>query len=129
MTQENQGKKTAGIEGVKSLTPPPRLALVNTLWLGQKATPVRRVWIPQPDTTEQRPVGIPVRADRARHAWVTSALEPEGEARVAPKRDGFRPGRSGHDAIEAMCTAMGHTATEVLDADMAQGFDRIDHAA
>jgi RNA-directed DNA polymerase len=43
VAQENQGKRTAGVDGVKSLTPPQRLARARTLKLGQKAQPVRRV--------------------------------------------------------------------------------------
>jgi RNA-directed DNA polymerase len=60
VTQENQGKRTAGVEGVKSLTPLQRLTLARTLGLGDTAPPVRRVWIPKPGTTEQRPLGIPM---------------------------------------------------------------------
>ncbi|BAZ46487.1 reverse transcriptase homolog [Chondrocystis sp. NIES-4102] len=41
ITQDNQGKKTAGVDGIKSLTPTQRLKLVNTLKLGVKAKPVR----------------------------------------------------------------------------------------
>src|SRR5215471_8236803 len=65
VTQENQGKKTAAIDGVKSLTPPQRLTFAHSLRVGQPVQPVRRVWIPKPGTTEQRPLGIPVMADRA----------------------------------------------------------------
>lgn len=65
VTQDNQGKKTAGIDGVKSLTPPQRLQLSGTLNINSKATPVRRVWIPKPGTTEQRGLGIPTINDRA----------------------------------------------------------------
>jgi RNA-directed DNA polymerase len=129
VTQENQGKKTAGVDGVKSLTPPQRLALADTLKLGNKVKPVRRVWIPKPDTTEQRPLGIPVMADRALQALVKAVLEPEWEARFEANSDGFRPGRSCHDAIEAIFTAIGHKAKYALDADIAKCFDRIDHAA
>ena len=46
ITQDNQGKKTAGVDGLKSLTPKQRLDLVNKLKLGTKASPTRRVWIP-----------------------------------------------------------------------------------
>ena len=122
VTQENQGRKTAGVDGVKSLTPPQRLALADTLKLGNKAKPVRRVWIPKPDTTEQRPLGIPVMADRALQALAKAALEPEWEARFEPNSYGFRPGRSCHDAIEAIFTAIGHKATYALDADIAKCF-------
>ncbi len=129
VTQENQGKKTAGVDGVKSLTPPQRVALAVTLTLGAKAQPVRRVWIPKPATTEQRPLGIPVMADRARQALVKTGLDPEWEARFEPNSYGFRPGRSCQDAIEAIFTAIGHKAKYALDADIAQCFDRINHSA
>ena len=46
VTQDNTGKKTAGVDGVKSLTPKQRLKLVNKIKLGTKASPTRRVWIP-----------------------------------------------------------------------------------
>lgn len=60
VTQDNQGKKTAGVDGVKSLTPKQRLILVSKIKLGAKAKPTRRVWIPKPGTSEERPLGIPM---------------------------------------------------------------------
>ena len=60
ITQDNQGKKTAGVDGVKSLTPTQRLRLAQTLTLGDKAAPVRRVWIPKPGSNDMRPLGIPM---------------------------------------------------------------------
>ncbi len=59
VTQDNQGKKTAGVDGVKSLTPRQRLSLVNKLKLSTKVKPTRRVWIPKPGKDEKRPLGIP----------------------------------------------------------------------
>ena len=61
VTQDNLGKKTAGIDGVKSLTPKQRLNLSKNLKVQGKASPVRRVEIPKPGTTEKRPLGIPTR--------------------------------------------------------------------
>lgn len=101
VTQDNQGKRTAGVDGVKLLTPDQRLALAESLTIGQKASPVRRVWIPKTGTDEQRPLGIPTIADRAGQSLVKLALEPEWEAWFEPNSYGFRPGRSCHDAIEA----------------------------
>src|SRR5436853_5049530 len=46
VTQDNQGKKTAGIDGVKSLSPKGRMSLVTLLKLKPLARSVRRVWIP-----------------------------------------------------------------------------------
>ena len=125
VTQDNQGKKTPGVDGIKSLTPPQRLTLARTLTLDGTAPPVRRVWIPKPSTPELRPLGIPTLHDRAGQALVKSALEPEWEARFAPNSYGFRPGRSCQDAIEAIFTAIGHKAKDVLDADIEKCFDRI----
>jgi hypothetical protein len=59
VTQDNQGKKTAGIDGVKSLTPSQRLELVSKLRLNRKVKPTRRVFIPKPGSEEKRPLGIP----------------------------------------------------------------------
>ena len=92
VTQDNQGKKTAGVDRVKSLTPKQRLEMANNLKLGDKAKPIRRVWIPKPGKTEKRPLGIPVMRDRATQALVKAALEPEWEAKFEPNSYGFRPG-------------------------------------
>ena len=129
VTQDNRGKNTAGIDGVKSLTPPQRLILVGILQLTGQAMPTRRVWIPKPGTTEKRPLGIPTLTDRAKQALVKQALEPEWEARFEANSYGFRPGRSAHDAIEAIYKAINKKAKYVLDADIAKCFDRINHDA
>jgi len=126
VTQDNQGKKTAGVDGVKSLSPKQRLDLIPKLHLGTKARPTRRVWIPKPGTEEKRPLGIPTMKDRALQALVKLALEPEWEARFEPNSYGFRPGRSCHDAIGAIFNAIRYKAKYVLDADIAKCFDRID---
>ncbi|MFB2896523.1 group II intron reverse transcriptase/maturase [Aerosakkonemataceae cyanobacterium BLCC-F50] len=127
VTQDNQGKKTAGVDGVKSLTPKQRLNLVGKLKLGTKTSPTRRVWIPKPGTEEKRPLGIPTMKDRALQALVKLALEPEWETRFEPNSYGFRPGRSCHDAIEAIFISINKKPKYVLDADIAKCFDRIDH--
>jgi RNA-directed DNA polymerase len=128
VTQENRGKRTAGVDGVASLRPPERLPLVTALRaLTGKAAPIRRVYIPKPGKAEQRPLGIPTMADRARQTLVTLALEPEWEAQFEPNSYGFRPGRSTHDAISAIFLSIKHTPQYVLKADLEQCFDRIDH--
>jgi RNA-directed DNA polymerase len=127
VTQDNQGKKTAGVDGVKSLTPKQRLALVDKIQLGTKGRPTRRVWIPKPGSIEERPLGIPTMNDRALQALVKLVLEPEWEARFEPNSYGFRPGRSCHDAIEAIFNGIRFKSKFVLDADISKCFDRINH--
>jgi RNA-directed DNA polymerase len=131
VTQDNQGKKTAGIDGVKSVPPSGRLALTEAIHPTQmnkrKPKPLRRVWIPKPGKAEQRPLGIPVMYDRACQALAKQALEPEWEAKFEANSYGFRPGRSTHDAIEAIFSHIRFKSKYVLDADIKGCFDNIDH--
>ena len=133
VTQENLGKKTAGVDGVKSVVPRQRFDMVEQIhpkgWTKQAVKPVRRVYIPKPGKTEQRPLGIPTMVERARQALVKLALEPQWEAKFEPNSYGFRPGRSCHDAIEAIFNNIKHKAKYVLDADIAGCFDHISHQA
>jgi len=129
VTQDNRGKHTAGIDGVKSLPPPKRMALAKELRLDGKAVPLRRTWIPKPGSLEKRPLGIPTQGDRARQTLVRQALEPEWEARLAPHTYGFRPGRSCLDAIEAIFNVIRFRAQYALKVDIAKCFDRINHEA
>jgi RNA-directed DNA polymerase len=144
VTQDNNGKKTAGIDRVKSLNPKQRLELAKNLTLGNKAKPVLRVWIPKPGKAderglggfpherlvqedEKRPLGIPVMRDRAAQALAKSVLEPEWEAKFEPNSYGFRPGRGAHDAIGAIFIQIKSKSKFALDADISKCFDKINH--
>jgi RNA-directed DNA polymerase len=133
VTQDNQGKKTAGIDGVKSVEPAQRLAMAKTIHprhhKKRKVRPVRRVWIPKPGKAERRPLGIPTMQDRASQALAKMALEPEWEARFEPNSFGFRPGRGCHDAIGAIFLDIKQRDKYVLDADIRGCFDHIDQTA
>jgi RNA-directed DNA polymerase len=63
--------------------------------------------------------------DRAMQALVKLALEPEWEAQFESNSYGFRPGRSAHDAIEAIFNTICLKPKFVYDADIAKCFDRI----
>ena len=127
VTQDNSGKKTAGVDKVKSLTPKQRLELAENLKLGDKSKPIRRVWIPKPGRDEKRPLGIPVMRDRAVQALAKAALEPEWEAKFEGNSFGFRPGRSAHDAIRAIFNQIRYKPKFALDADISKCFDQINH--
>lgn len=126
ITQDNSGKKTAGIDGIKSISPKQRLILAQNLNLKSKPLPARRILIPKPNG-EQRPLSIPVMRDRVCQALVKLVLEPEWEAKFEPNSFGFRPGRSPHDAIEAIFNSIRCKQKFVLDADISKCFDRINH--
>ena len=133
VTQDNQGKKTAGIDGVKSVQPTGRFAMVEAIhpkhMSKRKPQPLRRIWIPKPGKTEQRPLGIPVMIDRACQALAKQALEPQWEAKFEANSYGFRPGRGAHDAIGAIFNGIRAKSKYVLDADIKGCFDNIDHQA
>lgn len=132
-TEENDGKDTAGIDGVKSLTPKERLAMVSTIhpayWSQQSPRPVRRVWLPKPGTAERRPLAILPMIDRCKQALVKLALEPEWEAKFEPHSYGFRPERGAQDAIRAIVHALKQQSSYVFDADIEAAFDSINQTA
>lgn len=131
VSQDNRGKRTPGVDGVASLSPKQRLAYARRLRsLSHKADPVRRVYISKPNNPqEQRPLSIPTMFQRALQALVKLTLEPEWEARFEPNSYGFRPGRSAHDAMQAIFNFIRLKPKYVLDTDIEKCFDRINHEA
>ncbi len=127
VTQDNQGKNTAGIDGVKSINAKARFTLASKLKSQVKSKALRRVWIPKPGRDEKRPLGIPTITDRACQALVKLGLEPYWEAQFEAESYGFRPGRSAHDAINAIFKKALKKPQYVLDADIAKCFDQINH--
>src|SRR3989440_7450565 len=132
VAQENQGKDTAGVDGVKSLGPKERLTMASAIhpknWNSQPSMPVRRVWVPKPGTAERRPLAILPMIDRCKQALVKLALEPEWEVKFEPHSYGFRPGRGAHDAIAAIVVAIERHPTFVFDADIEEAFASLNQA-
>jgi RNA-directed DNA polymerase len=90
--------------------------------------PVRRVLIPKPGGTGERPLGIPVILDRVVQTAALLILEPIFEAELEPTAYGYRPGRTALGAVQEVHRALCAGHTEVIDADVSNYFDTVPHA-
>lgn len=149
VTQLNAGKKTAGVDGIKSLNFKQRLQLAETLLKANewKHSKLREIPIPKKDGTTRtshvaecdsanvssRVLKVPTMADRAWQCLVKYAIEPAHEARFHAKSYGFRPGRSAHDAQKMLFINLSKHAKgitkRILELDIEKCFDRIKHTA
>ena len=147
VTTENKGRKTDGTNSEALLrkqqirtTRQQKQKLAQKLRIDGKACPISRVFIqrseaslPKPGRNERQSLDIPIIRDRAKQALLKLALEPEWEAKFEPNSYGFRPGRSCHDAIEAVFVTIRTQYSKsgidkwVLNADLKGCFDNINH--
>ena len=94
-----------------------------------RAPPVRRVRIPKGTGTETRPLGIPTLEDKVLQRAVVLALEPIYEQDFLPCSYGFRPGRSAHQALQALWQqVMAPGGCWLVEVDIRKFFDTLDHA-
>ncbi|OYD95812.1 RNA-dependent DNA polymerase [Nostoc sp. 'Peltigera membranacea cyanobiont' 210A] len=135
VSQLNAGKKTAGIDGKKSLSFEERFNLEELLRMNSgnwKHQGLREIPIPKKDGTT-RMLKIPTIADRAWQCLAKYALEPAHEATFHARSYGFRTGRSAHDAQKHIFNNLSARSNgiekRVIELDIEKCFDRINHSA
>jgi group II intron reverse transcriptase/maturase len=92
-----------------------------------RAKPVRRAWIPKTDG-RQRPLGVPALEDKIVQRAVVEVLNAIYEQDFLGFSYGFRPGKSPHQALDALAVAIHKRKVNwVLDADIRSFFDTLEH--
>jgi RNA-directed DNA polymerase len=91
-----------------------------------RAKPSQRIWIPKPDG-RKRPIVIASLEDKIVQQAIVWVLQSIYEQDFLGFSYGFRPGKSQHHALDALCVAITETKVNwILDADIAGFFDNID---
>lgn len=130
VTQINKGKRTAGIDGYKALTPYERAELFNEMKdmniKCHRPKPAYRTYIKKKNG-KLRPLGIPTMKDRIYQNIAKLAIEPQWEAKFEPTSYGFRPKRNCHDAIQRIHTTVGKKKVWIFEGDFKGCFDNLNH--
>jgi RNA-directed DNA polymerase len=94
-----------------------------------RARPVRRVYIPKVGKPgELRPLGVPALEDKIVQRATVEVLNAIYEQDFLGFSYGFRPGRSPHQALDALAVGIGTRKVNwVLDADIRKFYDTLDH--
>jgi RNA-directed DNA polymerase len=131
----NRVKQNGGSPGIDGMTVAARPGYLDTHWpeirealLSGTYTPqpVKRVEIPTPHGG-RRKLGIPTVLDRCIQQALLQVLQPAWDASFSGSRDGFRPGRSAHQAIAQAQHDLETGDSWVVDLDLEQFFDRVNH--
>jgi RNA-directed DNA polymerase len=134
---KNEGSETAGVDGkTKSnflgdldgnIIRLKELLIAKTF----EPMPVRRVYIPKPNSEKKRPLGIPTLQDRIVQEALRMILEPIWEADFSRHSYGFRPNRSTYDATayigNRLASYQGGQYQWIIEGDIASYFDTIPH--
>lgn len=126
-------KGSAGIDGITTEELLEHLKENKDKILGQirarkyKPKPVKRVQIPK-SNGKKRNLGIPTTIDRVIQQAISQVLSPIYEKKFSENSYGFRPNRSGHDALKRIKEIADEGNTWVVDLDLEKYFDTVNQS-
>jgi RNA-directed DNA polymerase len=132
-----QGRANQGAPGIDALRVDDRPAFLKAHGLAiqeqllQGTYPpqlITRVEIPQPGRREKRELGIPCVLDRLIQQAMRQLLQWRWDPTFSAFSDGFRPGRSAHQAVAQAQAYIEPGYSDVVDIDLEKFFDRVCHA-
>ena len=135
ITQRNQGKYTAGIDGIcipqnesREYQYHIRHLILDKINIDKKPDSIRRVYIPKPND-KKRPLGIPTIHDRIVQEILRIGLDPIVEYHFNGNSYGFRPKRSCQDAMQHLFFKLSrkNCYRYVIEGDIKGCFDNINH--
>jgi len=131
--ERQDGKKAPGVDGIRKVDYAQGLDeriedLSSRLRrLGYRPQPARRVYIPK-SGSGWRPLGVPCFEDRLVQDRLAQILSAIWEPEFRDCSYGFRPGRSGHDALRRVAEVITNEQTQwVVEADIKGFFDHVSH--
>src|SRR5467141_3899064 len=134
---QNKGSGTAGIDGMTKSNflgdPDGYIRSLQELLKAKtfEPEPVKRVYIPKPNSEKKRPLGIPILLDPIVQEALRMILEPIWEADFSTHSYGFRPNRSTYDAMtyigKRLASSAGQAYQWVIEGDIASYFGTIPH--